>query len=107
MKSKGADLLAREDTSEKVEHDQYTVFGEQRHLDDLNYSVNSIRGESCLKVDPSQLATVYNREMCVHATSNAWLYTPLTASDQSVSRLIVSCSNCGCVVDPWHFSCCY
>ena len=32
MKSKEADLLAREDTSEKVEYDQYTVFAEQTGL---------------------------------------------------------------------------
>jgi len=45
MKSKEADLLAREDTIEKVEYDQYAVFAEQRRLDDLNYSEDSIRGE--------------------------------------------------------------
>jgi len=45
MKSKEADLLEREDTSEKVMYDQYTVFAEQQCLDDLNYSEDSIRGE--------------------------------------------------------------
>jgi len=35
MKSKEADLLEREDTTKKVEYDQYAVFAEQRHLDDL------------------------------------------------------------------------
>jgi len=35
MKSKEADLLTREDTSEKVEYDQYAVFTEQQRLDDL------------------------------------------------------------------------
>ena len=43
MKNKEADL-AREDTSEKVEYDQYAVFAERR-LDDLNCSEDSIRGE--------------------------------------------------------------
>jgi len=38
-------LLAREDTSEKVEYDQYAVFAEQRRLDDLSYSQDSIQGE--------------------------------------------------------------
>jgi len=46
MKSKEADLLAREDRSEKVEYDQYAAFAERRRLDDLNYSENSIRGEA-------------------------------------------------------------
>jgi len=46
MKSKEADLLAREDTSEKVEYDQYVVFAEQRRLDDLNYSGGRIRGDA-------------------------------------------------------------
>jgi len=45
MKSKEADLLAREDTSEKVYYDQYAVFAEQWRLDDLNCSEGSIRGE--------------------------------------------------------------
>jgi len=36
MTSKEADLLEREDMSEKVEYDQYAVFAEQQHLDDLN-----------------------------------------------------------------------
>jgi len=44
MKSKEA-VLAREDTSEKVEYDQYAVFAEQWHLVDLNCSEDSIRGE--------------------------------------------------------------
>jgi len=38
MKSKEADLLATEDTSGKVKYDQYAVFAEQWHLDDLNCS---------------------------------------------------------------------
>jgi len=46
MKSKEADLLAREDTSEKVEYDKYVVFAEQWRLNDLNYSEDSIRGEA-------------------------------------------------------------
>jgi len=46
MKSKEADLLETEDTSEKVEYDQYSVFAEQQHLDDLNYSLNSIQDEA-------------------------------------------------------------
>jgi len=46
MKSKEADLLAKEDTSEKVEYDQYVVFAEQRRLDDLNYLEGHIRGEA-------------------------------------------------------------
>ena len=46
MKSKEADLLEREDTSEKVEYDQCAVFTEQQHLDDLNYSQNSTRDEA-------------------------------------------------------------
>jgi len=41
MNSKEADLLERED-NEKVEYDQYAVFAEQQHLDDLNYSEDSI-----------------------------------------------------------------
>ena len=45
MKSKEADLLARENTSDKVEYDQYADFGEQRHLIDLNCAEDSIRGE--------------------------------------------------------------
>ena len=45
MKSKEADLLATEDTSEKVEYDQYAVFGEQRHLVGLNCTEDSIQGE--------------------------------------------------------------
>jgi len=44
MTSKEADL-EREDTSEKVEYDQYTVFAEQQHLD-LIYSQNSIQDEA-------------------------------------------------------------
>jgi len=46
MNSKEADLLTREDTSEKVEYDQYAVFAEQRRLDDLDYSEGRIRGEA-------------------------------------------------------------
>jgi len=46
MKSKEADLLAKEDMSEKVEYDQYVVFAEQWRLDDLNYSEGRIRGEA-------------------------------------------------------------
>jgi len=46
MKSKEADLLKREDTSEKVEYDQDAVFTEQWRLDDLNYSEDSIQGEA-------------------------------------------------------------
>jgi len=46
MNSKEADLHAREDTSERVEYDQYAVFAEQRRLDDLNYSDDSIWGEA-------------------------------------------------------------
>jgi len=42
MKSKGADLLETEDTSEKVAYDQYAVFAKQRCLDNLNYSEDSI-----------------------------------------------------------------
>jgi len=45
MTSKEADLLAREDTSEKVEYDQCVVFAEQRRLDDLKYSEGHILGE--------------------------------------------------------------
>jgi len=32
--------------SEKVKYDQYAVFAEQQHLDNLNYSQNSIRDEA-------------------------------------------------------------
>jgi len=77
MKSKEADLLVREDTSEKVKYDQYVVFGEQWHLDDLNCSEGRIRGEVqqngvyCLYVDLSQLARVYNKETSHHDT-NHW-----------------------------------
>ena len=46
MKSKEADLLAKEDTSKKVEYDQYAVFAEQQRLGDLNYSEGRIRGEA-------------------------------------------------------------
>jgi len=46
MKSKEADLLEREDMSQKVKYGQYTVFTEQWHLADLNYSEDSIRGEA-------------------------------------------------------------
>jgi len=46
MKSKEADLLKREDTSEKVKYDQYKVFAEQQRLDELNYSEDSIQGEA-------------------------------------------------------------
>jgi len=46
MTSKEADLLMREDRSEKVEYDQYVVFAEQRRLDDLNNSEGRIRGEA-------------------------------------------------------------
>jgi len=35
MNSKEADILKTEDTSEKVEYDQYAVFAEQRCLDNL------------------------------------------------------------------------
>jgi len=41
-----ADLLEREDTSEKVEYDKYAVFAEQQCLDDLKYSQNIIRDEA-------------------------------------------------------------
>ena len=62
--------------SEKVEYDQYAVFAEQRHLNNLNYSVYSIRGEAeqnavyCLYIAPNQLARVYNRQL-FHDT-NHW-----------------------------------
>ena len=46
MKSKEADLLTTEDTSEKVKYDQKAVFAEKRHIDDLNYSEDSTRGEA-------------------------------------------------------------
>jgi len=36
----------REDTSGKVEYEQYAVFTEQWGLDDLNYSESSIRDEA-------------------------------------------------------------
>ena len=45
IKSKEADLLEIEGTSEKVKYDQYAVFAKQQRLDDLNYSKNSIRDE--------------------------------------------------------------
>ena len=69
-----ADLLAIEDTSEKVEYDQYVVFTELQCLDDLNYSKGSylrwgLTEWSLLPVRWSlQLATVYNREMSRHDT---------------------------------------
>jgi len=46
MKSKEADPVKREDTHEKVEYDQYAVFAEQRHLNDLKYSQDTIQGEA-------------------------------------------------------------
>jgi len=52
MKSKEA-YLEREDMSEKVECDQYVVFAEQRRLDDLNYSEDSMQGQSVEKASQS------------------------------------------------------